>query len=136
MDIFVHHHQTKKSMLIKDFYNQIICNQEDKIINCSIKLNPNHEVYKGHFPQQSVVPGVIQLQIAKELLEEKMKLTLLMDDIVQVKYLNPIIPEGNTVLKFEIILKENNLSVIKTNINIATDELVFTKARINFKIID
>jgi 3-hydroxyacyl-[acyl-carrier-protein] dehydratase len=121
-------------MLIKDFYNQIICNQEDNIIIFSIKLNPNHKVYKGHFPQQAVVPGVIQLQIAKELLEENLKLNLLMNDIIQVKYLKPIIPDQDTIIKFEITIKEQNASDIKTNVNIGSEDIIFTKAKISFKI--
>ena len=119
-------------MLIKDFYNQIICNQEDNIIIFSIKLNPNHEAYKGHFPQQAIVPGVIQLQIAREILENKLGLKLMMNDIVQVKYLVPVLPQENQELNFEINIKETTESVVKTNISIFDSEKTFTKARINF----
>jgi len=121
-------------MLIKDFYSQIVCNKKDNLINCTIKLNPNHEVYKGHFPQQAVVPGVIQLQITKELLEENLKLKLMMDDISQVKYLKPIIPEQNSELIFEITIKDKNESAVKANINVTAEETIFTKAKINFSI--
>jgi len=121
-------------MLIRDFYKKIIGNQEDNTITCSIKLNPDHQVYKGHFPQQAVVPGVIQLQIAKELLEENLKLKLLMNDIIQVKYLRPIIPNQETIIKFEITIKEQNASDIKTNVNIGSEDTIFTKAKISFKI--
>lgn len=121
-------------MLIKDFYNQINCNQEVKLINCTIKLNPNHDVYKGHFPKQSVVPGVIQLQIAREILENQLGLKLMMDDIAQVKYLIPVLPDENQELKFEINLKDETESQIKTNVSISDSEKTFTKARINFSI--
>lgn len=121
-------------MLIRDFYKKIIGNQEDNSITCSIKLNPDHQVYKGHFPQQAVVPGVIQLQIAKELLEENLKLKLMMDDISQVKYLKPIIPEQNSELIFEITIKDKNESAVKANISVTAEETIFTKAKINFSI--
>ena len=121
-------------MLISNFYKKEKSNLKDEIIIFSIKLNPNHEVYKGHFPQQAVVPGVIQLQIAKELLEENLKLKLMMDDISQVKYLRPIIPEQNSDLIFEITIKDKNESAVKANINVTAEETIFTKAKINFSI--
>lgn len=121
-------------MLISNFYTIEGSDYENSQILCSVKLNPNHEVYKGHFPQQAVVPGVIQLQIAKELLEGNLKLNLMMDDISQVKYLKPIIPEQNSGLKFEITIKDKNESAVKANINITAEETIFTKAKINFSI--
>jgi len=57
-------------MLLPDFYHIIHLEQSDKQLSAQIRLNPNHEVYRGHFPQQAVVPGVVQLQIVKELLEQ------------------------------------------------------------------
>ena len=35
-----------------------------------IELNAAHIIYKGHFPEMPVVPGVLQIQIIKELLED------------------------------------------------------------------
>ena len=119
-------------MLISNFYTIEESDYENHQILCSIKLNPNHEVYKGHFPQQAVVPGVIQLQIAREILENQLGLKLMMDDIVQVKYLVPVLPEENQELNFEINIKETTESVVKTNISIFDSEKTFTKARINF----
>lgn len=121
-------------MLISNFYKKEKSNLKDEIIIFTIKLNPNHEVYQGHFPQQAVVPGVIQLQIAKELLEENLKLKLMMDDISQVKYLKPIIPEQNSELIFEITIKDKNESAVKANISVTAEETIFTKAKINFSI--
>ena len=58
----------------------------------TIKLNPHHIVYSGHFPGHPVTPGVIQMQIIHELLEKKfgksIKLTA-MDQCKFLKILNP-----------------------------------------------
>lgn len=121
-------------MLISGFYSIDKNIIDNTVITSSIKLNPNHEVYKGHFPQQAVVPGVIQLQIAKEILEENLNLKLLMNDIIQVKYLKPIIPDQDTIIKFEITIKEQTTSDIKTNIIIGSEDIIFSKAKISFKI--
>jgi len=50
-------------VLLPDFYHIIQLKQSANVLSAEIRLNPDHEVYKGHFPQQAIVPGVIQLQI-------------------------------------------------------------------------
>ena len=121
-------------MLIKDFYKIENFTSEDYKITATIKLNPNHEVYKGHFPEQPVVPGVIQLQIVKELLEKHLKKKLFMNRITQVKYLIPIIPTNSPQLVFTITSNEIDETTLKSNISIGLDETIFTKARISFRI--
>jgi 3-hydroxyacyl-[acyl-carrier-protein] dehydratase len=121
-------------MLIKDFYkvNEVSFNGSG--IDATINLNPDHEVYKGHFPEQPVVPGVIQLQIVKELLEEVLQAKLLMNNIIQVKYLIPITPNENPTLDFSITNKVIDGNRIKSNITIGINDVTFTKARIEFLI--
>jgi 3-hydroxyacyl-[acyl-carrier-protein] dehydratase len=121
-------------MLIKDFYkvNEVSFNGSG--IDATINLNPDHEVYKGHFPEQPVVPGVIQLQIVKELLEEVLQAKLLMNNVIQVKYLIPITPNENPTLDFSITNKVIDGNRIKSNIIIGTKQGTFTKARIEFLI--
>lgn len=66
-------------MLVKDFYyidgKQI---QDDGSLIYSVSLNPGHEVYKGHFPEKPITPGVCSIQMIKELAEDCLskKLTL------------------------------------------------------------
>ena len=122
-------------MLIKDFYtiNDLIFRGSG--FDAAIQLNPNHEVYQGHFPEQPVVPGVIQLQIVKELLEEVMQTKLMMDNVIQVKYLIPITPKENPELVFSILNKTIKKNTIKSTITIGDNNLVFTKAKISFSII-
>jgi len=122
-------------MLIKNFYtiNDLTFNGSG--IDATIKLNPNHEIYLGHFPEQPVVPGVIQLQIIKELLEEVMQAKLFMNNVTQVKYLIPITPNENPELAFSIINKTKDENIIKSIITISYDDVIFTKARISFFVI-
>lgn len=119
-------------MLIKDFYKINNLTSKETEIIARIKLNPNHEVYKGHFPGQAVVPGVIQLQIVKEILENHLSKNLFMSNITQVKYLNPITPVEVPELNISITYKNDNAGILKTNVLISFDEIIYTKARISF----
>ena len=119
-------------MLIKEFYKIVNLYSSDSRIIATIKLNPDHEVYKGHFPTQPVVPGVIQLQIIKEILEEVLETKLFMGNIIQVKYLIPITPVENPELTFNITSKRTDSNNIKSTTSIGFNDNIFTKAKIVF----
>jgi len=126
-------------MLIKEFYKIISLTSEKTGIKAIIKLNPRHEVYKGHFPGQAVVPGVIQLQIIKEILEDHLSKKLFMENLSQVKYLRPIIPDQNQTLVLNIHYNWEESKKLKTIVEVSAltsfEEHIFTKAKIKFSIV-
>mgnify|MGYP000156204278 CR=1 FL=1 len=79
-------------MLVKDFYTVLSIEVENQKLQATIRLNPDHALYQGHFPEQPVVPGVMQMQIMKEILEQQVQQKLQVNNISQVKFLNMIIP--------------------------------------------
>ena len=119
-------------MLIKEFYKIANLSSDDSGIIATIKLNPDHEVYKGHFPTKPVVPGVIQLQIIKEILEEVLEAKLFMGKVTQVKYLIPITPTENPELTFTITNKKTDSNNLKSTVSIGFSDDIFTKAKIEF----
>lgn len=117
-------------MLIKDFYTIKNITSIETGVNASIKLNPYHEVYKGHFPGQPVVPGVIQLQITKEILEKHLGKKIFLGSLTQVKYLVPITPAEFPELHISIASKNDDEGNLKSNVLISFGDTVFTKAKI------
>lgn len=94
-------------MLLKDFYR--ICSTEtaDNITwNICLELNANHPIYKGHFPEAPVLPGVATLQIIKECAEEITQSTLQYTQIGSCKFLSAIDPTQNASLQITLTLKE------------------------------
>lgn len=91
-------------MLIKDFYSVSDFSASQDSATETILLNPNHQVYKGHFPGQPVVPGVIQVQILRELLEQAFNKKFFIKEVISAKYLNVIVPD-NKLLTVEITFK-------------------------------
>ena len=119
-------------VLIEDFYKIVNISENGNEIHAVVELNSNHPVYDGHFKEQPVVPGVMQLQIVKEILEYQLNQELFMNDIKQVKYLKPIVPNNNLELKISISRKKpNELYFV---FDISMDDITFTKARIGFDI--
>lgn len=53
-------------MLLKDFYKIIsLENTVDSKYKAVISINEQHDVFKGHFPGNPIMPGVCMMQIIK-----------------------------------------------------------------------
>lgn len=120
-------------MVLKgDFYKVKEKSAAENKISAVIELNAAHEIYKGHFPQQPIVPGVLQVHILKELLEEQSGKKLFMHGGDNIKFTGMIIPEQSPVINIEMNyqLKENELIA---DAKLFSGETVFTKFKGKFK---
>ncbi len=120
-------------MLIEDFYTVGEVISDGHNLNTKVKLNLDHEVYRGHFPNQPIVPGVIQLQIVKEILETSLNVDLIMVYIIQAKYLIPIVPQEYPGLEIKINIKNTDEKSIKVDAFIGIENIVFTKVKLEYK---
>jgi len=103
-------------MILKDFYKVL---SEEKIsdskYNVTILVNEKHEVFKGHFPGNPIMPGVCMIQIIKELTEKFTQESLLIQTLTNVKFMALINPEATPELRLEldITTTEENLVKVK-----------------------
>ncbi|MEG0916837.1 MAG: 3-hydroxyacyl-ACP dehydratase [Myroides sp.] len=93
-------------MLIPYFYNVKEFNFTDNQLKAIIELNPEHDVFKGHFPNNPVTPGVCMLQILKELTEQATNTNLFIKECSNVKFMALINPEVNSVLAITIDINQ------------------------------
>jgi 3-hydroxyacyl-[acyl-carrier-protein] dehydratase len=124
-------------MLLDNFY--IIIEQEeanDPIISpenpvrkfiFTIRLNPDHPIYLGHFPGNPVVPGVCQVQMIKELTSAILKTDLVIYKSDNIKFLSMIVPSACQLLKVTIDIKEKEPGFWHVNSVILSEDLVFLK---------
>ncbi len=100
-------------MLRNDLFSieQLEC--KDNVLRAFISLEAEHPVFKGHFPGNPVTPGVVQIQIVKELLEVHFDKKLYLDSIGRCKFLSVLNPNENRRLEVKITIKnaENSLDV-------------------------
>ncbi|WP_140937276.1 hotdog family protein [Sphingobacterium lumbrici] len=101
-------------MLLQDFYTLRALEQIDnqKYIAC-ITLNKDHDIFKGHFPNHPVTPGVCMIQIIKELTESIVEKPLFMHKASNVKFMALINPEINPDLKLELDISGSGESEYK-----------------------
>lgn len=79
--------------LINDFFRVLETSIGESGFSSTIKLNPDHIVYTGHFPGHPVTPGVIQLQIVHELLENHFDKNLRLIKMPNCKFLKILNPK-------------------------------------------
>jgi 3-hydroxyacyl-[acyl-carrier-protein] dehydratase len=98
-----------------------------------VSLNGNHEVYKGHFPGNPVVPGVCQIQMVKELVEEAVKHRLNLTESDNIKFLTMINPLVHPQLEFIIFIRPDGNQQISVTASIGSGSLIFLKFKGKFE---
>lgn len=106
---------------------------ENKII-AVIELNASHKIYEGHFPGQPIVPGVCQMQILKEFLEEAMGKKLQAGQGDNIKFTGMIIPDKNPMVNIEISYQDKD-GMLAADAKFYSGEIIFTKYKGKFKTI-
>lgn len=93
--------------LIKNLYKVISIEQAgDNMHMCVVNLNPEHDIFKGHFPGNPIMPGVCTMQIIKELTEIITTKKLQLVQVSNVKFMALINPFNTPVLKLQIEWQE------------------------------
>lgn len=75
-----------------------------EIFRIEFKINPGHQIFKGHFPGQPVVPGVMMVEIIKQCTERITRTGLILKTASNIKFLSVMVPEGDDFLESEISL--------------------------------
>jgi 3-hydroxyacyl-[acyl-carrier-protein] dehydratase len=101
-------------MLLKDFYKVVSLEKtaENKHL-VLIHINAEHEVFKGHFPGNPIMPGVCMMQIIKELTEEIAGSSLFMQSLSNVKFMALINPFKTPELRLELDIATTDTDLVK-----------------------
>ena len=120
-------------MLKNDFYTIAKFDRKDDMRSGFIHLNPSHAIFEGHFPNIPIVPGVVLMQIVKEIVEEEMGFQLILIEAKNVKFLDFINPKEITKLFFEIIIKSVESGLFKVQATIKSQKATHFKLSANYK---
>lgn len=102
------------------------------LLKTVITLNPAHDIFKGHFPGQPVVPGVCMMQMVKEVLEGYADKRLRLVKADNVKFLSFIDPRQKGEVGLEIKVAEVD-GQIKADAQLVNEGIVFLKFKGLFK---
>lgn len=96
----------------------------------TIKLDPEHFIYKAHFPGEPITPGVCIMQIAHELLQLLCGCKLEIDCVKNVKFLRIIVPaqEQKVDYIFQKVTEEETL--VKCQVSVSIEGETYAKLSI------
>lgn len=91
-------------MLLKEFYSVVDSGKTETEFVTEIRINKDHDIYRGHFPGLPVTPGVILMQLFKEEAERQTNKKLQLEQASNVKFMSVVDPntEAHFFLHSEI----------------------------------
>ena len=93
----------------------------------NLRLNPECIIYKAHFPEQPITPGVCITQIAVELAEIIVGHNLQMIGIKNVKFLSILTPATQTEVTYDITIKSSDDKETRIQAVAQSDDVVYAK---------
>lgn len=104
-------------MLIKDYYIiDSVLRKEDGTVCFNISLCKDSVVYKGHFPNYPISPGVCNIQMIKECAEYIVGRHLQIQYIQQCRLTTLVTPLKHHQLEVNIHLQEEDTYILKATL--------------------
>ena len=101
-------------MLLDHLYKIVSENSIESSSEFTITVNPSHPIYSGHFPGFPVTPGVVELEIVRELAGKMLNGTLILKKISNCKFTYILNPHDVGELQVNITLspKDNDFKIV------------------------
>ncbi len=120
------------TFLLNDFYTiESSIKSDASTIVATIKLNAGHDIFKGHFEQMPVVPGVCQTQLIKELLQQELDKNLKLMIGSNIKFTGMIIPTQHPVFYVELKYTQTENQYV-VDAQLTFENTIFTKFKGTF----
>lgn len=113
------------------FLTQSITDTDDGF-EALVRCNPEHLVYRAHFPGNPITPGACLLQTAGALMQQKMGRPLYLKSSKNIKYLSILIPSEGKEVKFGFSHVAESETECKAQVVIADESTVYTKMSLTF----
>lgn len=115
-------------MILKDtFYKINSLKFEENILEAEISIDPKHAIYEGHFPNNPVTPGVVQLELVKEILGTHFNKTIHMRSLNSSKFLAVLNPEKTPEALFKMTVTEQEDQSLKVSGQLSNSEGICLK---------
>jgi 3-hydroxyacyl-[acyl-carrier-protein] dehydratase len=105
---------------------------EGREVEAKLLIDATHPILKGHFPGQPVVPGVVMMQVIRELVERALNRRFMISEADQLKFLSVIDPTVNASVTASIELQSIGNDV-KVSATLKGTDLVYFKMKSVFK---
>ncbi len=87
-------------------------------IEKKIAINHDHPSLDGHFPGYPILPGVVILDYVRQLIEEWKRTTTRALKLESVKFISPLLMNGQGSSVFNIVLEEKQVSTASVRLKL------------------
>lgn len=122
-------------ILLNDFFTINDTRSSETEIWAELFINAGHKIFEGHFPNQPVVPGVCQLQMIKEIVEQVLGKKTNLVQAADMKFLAVIDPQRNNLVHASIKYAADENGLINIAASIFKDELVHFKCKAQLQVL-
>jgi 3-hydroxyacyl-[acyl-carrier-protein] dehydratase len=123
-------------ILRNNLYKTISANRKDR--RFGIELIPDSIIYKAHFPERPITPGVCIIQIVGELLADLLGANVQLLSVGNAKFINVIEPNctKQVDVTFVNIITDEKAHTIKVSVIVDNKEsgTIFTKLSLLYKL--
>lgn len=119
-------------MLLNDFYTILTSSKEEDVVTATVEFNSSHAIFKGHFPQTPVVPGVCQTQMLSEVLNTFLEKKVQLKKATNIKFLNFVSPNHTPKLNLHIKIDKGENEVLTVTAHYVWEQLTFFKFKGEF----
>ncbi|MCM1066625.1 MAG: beta-hydroxyacyl-ACP dehydratase [Muribaculaceae bacterium] len=99
----------------------------------TISLNAADTIYKAHFPERPVTPGVCIIAVASELLERLTGREVQLTEVTNAKFLTVIDPLATPVVCYAFRKLTELPEGCKVNVEVVHNDVIYTKLSLIFK---
>ncbi|HXB45588.1 MAG TPA: hypothetical protein VNV85_16090 [Puia sp.] len=114
-------------MLQGNFFTITSIETDTSAAKAVIRINPEHEIFVGHFPGTPVVPGVCMMQIVKEILEDVLAINIKLIKADHIKFLTVINPLQTSTVQLDLKYTITESGDVITVASLLDDKAVYFK---------
>jgi len=120
--------------MMKDLYSYELAAVGETHLEAKVVFNATHPLYRGHFPQAPVTPGVCQMLLVADLLSEVLQRPVELEHARDVKFLSIHNPEEDKVLVVKIKFGKQEGEVLAVNAEILVEQRKVLKLNGSYRI--
>ena len=122
------------SVLLNDLYSiEQFETTSDTTANAVVSVNAAHAIFKGHFPEHPVMPGVCQLQMLTDVAIQFLGRKLELQAASNMKFLAMLDPNTFQTVDVEVTIKKIEGDLVSIWGKVTQEEHTFLKFRGTFK---
>lgn len=114
-------------MLLDSFFNIVTEKIDENQAEFTIRLNPEHSIFLGHFPMYPITPGVCITQMTVDLFSHIQNETYHLQKARNIKFLNIIKPQETPQLTYQLSWEETEENSFRIKALVCFQDQIYAK---------